>query len=108
MRELIGEHNIITYQEKPGNYNISGIGSTILLIITYQEKSGNYNSEFIITLDPPIITYQEKSGNYNAILVALFGNLIITYQEKSVFSDICILTRRGLIFNTTPVISALY
>ena len=33
---------------------------------------------------------------------------IITYQEKSVFSDICILTRHGLIFNTTPVISALY
>ena len=55
-----------------------------------------------------IITYQEKSGNYNLMTAQIRSALIITYQEKSVFSDICILTRHALIFNTTPVISALY
>ncbi len=36
-------------------------------IITYQEKSGNYNTELIIDEAADIITYQEKSGNYNTI-----------------------------------------
>ena len=34
-------------------------------IITYQEKSGNYNALYSAPFIWVIITYQEKSGNYN-------------------------------------------
>ena len=34
---------IITYQEKLGNYNITGNWLLMGTIITYQEKLGNYN-----------------------------------------------------------------
>ena len=37
---------IITYQEKLGNYNLSGEVTNCYEIITYQEKLGNYNLAF--------------------------------------------------------------
>ena len=36
-------------------------------IITYQEKLGNYNLVTTIASNPLIITYQEKLGNYNVV-----------------------------------------
>ena len=59
---------IITYQEKSGNYNLNSTHAPMRIIITYQEKSGNYNMESIQNAYQGIITYQEKSGNYNQII----------------------------------------
>ena len=40
---MYGHRLIITYQEKPGNYNEIFFGISTIMIITYQEKPGNYN-----------------------------------------------------------------
>ena len=56
---------IITYQEKLGNYNKTPTNLARHIIITYQEKLGNYNVRNAAMNACQIITYQEKLGNYN-------------------------------------------
>ena len=42
---MVRSENIITYQEKLGNYNIVVHNVNRFAIITYQEKLGNYNEK---------------------------------------------------------------
>ena len=96
--------DIISYQEKLGNYNSTLTPLLMRKIISYQEKLGNYNCKFnnhslklyyiiprkirelqlipCVTFCAPIISYQEKLGNYNPIVSAFLEHIIISYQEK--------------------------
>ena len=65
MKVLQSIAEIITYQEKLGNYNGFSDFGNFWNIITYQEKLGNYNRSATFSAWRIIITYQEKLGNYN-------------------------------------------
>ena len=78
---LCRKNNIISYQNKIGNYNFSHKVFYYSLIISYQNKIGNYNfhSTFISVFS--IISYQNTIGNYNQQDLIQIENLNILYQR---------------------------